>query len=230
MSRKLPGNLVQVAGIRDSEEASRIAASGVDLLGWPFRLSVHQEDLSEEEAARIIRDQQLGDRSVLITYLQRADEVHRLADDLGCRWVQLHGGFSTHEYHELHGLDPQLGLIHALVIGSAPLDGLQHEMREREPLVDAWITDSLDPETGARGATGVCHDWSASRLLRTSTRRPLILAGGLTPSNVAAAIREVGPAGVDVHTGIEDEAGAKNTQLLEAFIDNARNAFAGERM
>ncbi|MGH7810735.1 MAG: hypothetical protein ACREP5_10705 [Candidatus Binatia bacterium] len=52
------------------------------------------------------------------------------------------------------------------------------------PFVDAFITDTFDPESGASGTTGKTHDWRVSRRLVELTNRPVILAGGLTPKNV----------------------------------------------
>ena len=56
--------------------------------------------------------------------------------------------------------------------------------------------------------------------------KPVILAGGLTPENVADAIRTVRPAGVDAHTGLEDETGRKDKEKVAAFINNAMKEFA----
>ena len=75
------------------------------------------------------------------------------------------------------------------------------------PLVDCFITDTFDPSTGARGATGKTHDWAVSRRLVEASPKPVILAGGLHPGNLGEAVRGVRPAGVDVHTGIEEPDG-----------------------
>ena len=92
--------------------------------------------------------------------------------------------------------------------------------------VDAFITDTFDPVTGASGATGKTHDWEISRRIVEHSRHPVILAGGLTPENVGDAIRLVRPAGVDVHTGVEDDQGRKDRRRVEAFVTRARDAFA----
>jgi phosphoribosylanthranilate isomerase len=215
-----------VAGIRGEDEACRVLAAGADLLGFPFRLPVHHEDLPEAEAARLIRALGIGARSVLITYLERADEIGELARELGCGWVQLHGRIAVDELRRLRAARPELKLIRSLVVrgndSAAPLA----ELKACEPFVDAFLTDSHDPLTGADGATGRVHDWAVSRALRQSTDKPLILAGGLRPDNVAAAILAVRPAAVDAHTGLEDAAGAKDPARLGAFIAAARAAFA----
>jgi phosphoribosylanthranilate isomerase len=88
--------------------------------------------------------------------------------------------------------------------------------------VDAFITDTYDPRTGRRGATGLTHDWSISATLVQLLDRPLWLAGGLTADNVADGVRATRPAGVDAHTGVEDpRTGRKDPARMRAFVANA---------
>jgi len=88
------------------------------------------------------------------------------------------------------------------------------QARALERRVDALILDTYDPMTGRHGATGQTHDWSISRQIVAQIRTPVILAGGLTPDNVAEAIRTVRPWAVDVHTGVEDADGTRNLGAL----------------
>jgi len=103
---------------------------------------------------------------------------------------------------------------------------LARQIAREAPLVDAFITDTFDPATGASGATGKAHDWEISRILAEQSPNPLILAGGLHPANVGQAIAAVRPEGVDVHTGIEGEDGRKNRLRSALFMVAARTAFA----
>jgi phosphoribosylanthranilate isomerase len=95
--------------------------------------------------------------------------------------------------------------------------------------VEAFITDTFNPSTGASGATGLTHDWEVSREIVRVSPRPVILAGGLTPDNVGAAIRAVSPAGVDCHTGVEGADGRKNERLVRRFVEEANRAFSEVR-
>jgi len=74
------------------------------------------------------------------------------------------------------------------------------------------------------------HDWCISRRLVEISSRPVILAGGLTPANVAEAIAEVRPAGVDSHTGVEDASGAKSREKVARFVREAMEQFRRMRM
>ena len=82
--------LVQVAGVIDQAEADMLVRCGVRYLGFPLRLPVHKEDLSEQDASLIVRGLEPPARGVLITYLGRADEVLELCRFLGATVVQLH--------------------------------------------------------------------------------------------------------------------------------------------
>lgn len=218
---KGPG-LVQIAGIANRTEANAALDAGADLLGFPLRLPVHAEDLSEEEAAAIIAGLP-EDVSVLITYLDKADAIRAFCRDLGVDTVQVHGDIGT---DELAHLKPGLRVFKSLVVhpGDDPKT-LEAEMRRCAPYVDAFITDTFDPGTGASGATGRTHDWEISRRLAKLSPVPLILAGGLTPDNVYRAILEVRPAGIDSHTGVEDARGHKDTGKMKRFVAEARRAF-----
>ncbi|MEA2068105.1 MAG: phosphoribosylanthranilate isomerase [Verrucomicrobiota bacterium] len=87
---------------------------------------------------------------------------------------------------------------------------------------DRFLLDSYDPKT--IGGTGQACDWEKARSLVQSLETPILLAGGLTPANVAEAIRKVKPWGVDVSSGVEIEPGAKDIAKVEAFIAACRGA------
>ena len=216
---------IQIAGVTDEAEAQVLIDAGVRLLGFPLRLPVHEEDLSEVAAGTLIRGLPAGIEGVLITYLEAADEVAGFVDELGVPIVQLHGQIDDAEVECLRRLRPELGIIRSLVVGRHEPAVLQARVERLGPTVDAFITDTYDPATGADGATGMTHDWSLSRALVTRSDRPVILAGGLTPDNVRAAILAVGPAGVDVHTGVEGPDGRKDAARVRRFVAAARAGF-----
>ncbi len=198
---------------------------GIKYIGFPLRLPVHREDLSEEEAARIIQSLDSSVHGVLITYLEDPAEILQLSLALGVRIVQLHGVIHPNQLMEIKRLAPDLTVVKSLVVGFHDESVLRSMIKELEKSVDAFITDTFDPETGAAGATGKTHDWKVSRRLVEASERPVILAGGLTPQNVRRAILEVRPAGVDCHTGVEDASGRKSRDRVEAFISEARAGF-----
>lgn len=219
-------NLIQVAGIKDCREAQMLVNLGVDWLGFPFRLPVHQEDISEAEAAAIIASLKPPHAGVLITYLSDPFEILRLCQTLGTGKVQLHGEIALSQLHKLREIAPQLFVIKSLIVKPGNFTHLESQVKQFASLVDAFITDTHDPLTGANGATGRTHDWRISRRLVEISTRPLILAGGLNAANLRSAILQVRPAGVDVHTGVEDASGRKSARKVAAFVAEARAAFA----
>ncbi len=219
-------NVVQIAGISNQQEADLLMEAGVDLLGFPLRLPVNEEDLSEAQVAEIIKTIPTPHQAVLITYLDDAIEINRFCEQLGVSIVQLHGQVSITELKKIRRLNPRLKIIKSLVIRENNEALLLADIEKLSGYVDAFITDTFDPETGATGATGKTHDWANSRKIVETSPKPIILAGGLTPVNVFDAIITVQPDGVDAHTGVEAENGRKDYTKVRRFVAEAHRAFA----
>jgi phosphoribosylanthranilate isomerase len=221
----LEQNLIQIAGVIDEAEAEMLQQCEVKCLGFPLRLPVHQEDISEIRASKIIRRLHPPNFGVLITYLDNAADIADFCAILGVDVVQLHGAIDISELAKLRAIAPELLVIKSLVVGLHTEAALASMVEQLSGSVDAFITDTYDPTTGASGATGRIHDWRISRRLVELSERPVILAGGLDPDNVRRAIVEVKPAGVDTHTGVEDDAGRKCRDKVERFITEAQTGF-----
>lgn len=219
-------DLIQIAGIIDLAEAKMLMEEGTDYLGFPLRLPVNKEDLSEDEAAEVIKKIALPHKAVLITYLDNAEEIISFCDKLNVSIVQLHGKISKDELVKTKQLRPQLEIIKSLVVRDNNFNELQYTVDTLSEWIDAYITDTFDPVTGASGATGKTHDWSISRRLVELSPKPVIIAGGLNPENVKRAILETRPAGVDVHTGVESSDGRKSPELVRKFILESKEGFA----
>lgn len=220
--------MIQIAGVIDRAEAQMLIDCGVRYLGFPLRLPVNAEDLSEEAAAQLIATFPPGVKGMLITYLDRAEEVVAFCRKLDVEMVQLHGPIAAEELAKLKHACPELVVIKSLIVRGDNREELKRQIAATSPFVDAYITDSFDPATGAEGATGKTHDWAIDRALVEISPRPVILAGGLNADNVREAIRTVQPYGVDVHTGIEGADGRKDAALTRRFVEEARKGFAAQ--
>ncbi|ETK34625.1 phosphoribosylanthranilate isomerase [Microbispora sp. ATCC PTA-5024] len=219
--------LIQVAGIIDQAEANLIIEEGADWLGFALRLPAKNEDLSEADAAAIIKEIQPEHKGVIITYLTDADEIAAFCTEMGVGAIQLHGDVTPAELRRLRGLAPDLYVLKSLVVKADNIDELSTIVADSAEWVDMFITDSFNPATGAKGATGLVHDWGISAELVRISPRPLMLAGGLNPENVAEAIEQVRPAAVDAHTGLEDPVTRRKDRLkVRTFVAEARAAFA----
>jgi phosphoribosylanthranilate isomerase len=220
-----PDGLIHVAGVIDRAEAELLSACGVRHMGFPLVLGYHREDLSPAEAAAIVTAMRDRVSFFLITYLDRASAIAGLCRELGVATVQLHGPIDPEELRALRADWREIRIIKSLIVSDDNADALAQELFRLSPLVDAFITDTYDPSTGACGATGKTHDWSVSRRLVQRSPKPVILAGGLNPDNVAEAIDIVRPAGIDVHTGIEGPDGRKQADRIQRFVHTAQTAF-----
>jgi len=217
---------VQIAGVSSLEEALAAEQAGADALGFTVRLPTGVHDgLTEAVARGIIAALPPFIATVAITYVDTAREAVDLCRYLGVSALQLHGPFPTQDLPLIRAALPHLKLIRAVHV-TGPEAVAQARALERR--VDALILDTFDATTGRHGATGKTHDWTISRDIVAQVRAPVILAGGLTPDNVAAAIAAVRPWGVDVHTGVEDADGSRNLAKTRLFIERAKAASRGE--
>lgn len=219
-------DLIQIAGVIDKEEAKMLMDAGVHYLGFPLRLPVNKEDLTEDEAVEVIKTITPPHRSVLITYLSHAEEIIRFCDKLNVKIVQLHGKISEDELEKTKSLRPDLEIIKSLVVAGNNYADLEKMVYTLSEFIDAFITDTFDPSTGAEGATGKTHDWTVSKKLVQISPKPVIIAGGLNHANVKKAILEIHPAGVDVHTGVESANGRKDYMLVKKFVEEALEGFS----
>jgi len=218
--------IIQIAGVLDGAEAMMLVDAGVGHIGFPFGVPFHKEDMEAEDTARVIGLVKQSVAAVLITYLDKAEEILYLRKKIGAHKVQLHGPISLTEIVRLKTLAPDLPIIKSLIVGKSGISELESAILEFSSYVDLFITDTYDPATDACGATGRIHDWDISRHLVAFSPRPVLLAGGLTPDNVRRAIGHVRPAGVDAHTGVEREDGRKDVRLVRSFVREASAAFA----
>ena len=219
---------IQIAGVKDLAEAQLLESLGVDFIGFPLRLGYHKPDISEDMARSIIASMKARQRAVLITYESSPRKLSDFCRFLGVSIVQLHGGISSEAVQQLRREQPDLTIIKSLIVRpefGPDAQPLMATASGYEPWVDAFITDTFDPRTTACGATGLMHDWNISRVLARQLPKPLILAGGLNPTNVYRAIREVRPEAVDSHTGVEGPGGEKSSELVTSFLSESRRAF-----
>ncbi|WP_406176436.1 phosphoribosylanthranilate isomerase [Streptomyces canus] len=217
--------LVQVAGVIDAAEADMIIQQGADWLGFALRLPSGKDDIPEQDAAVIIKGLDAPHAGVLISYLTDAEEISDFCRELGVVAVQLHGDVETAQLRRLKEIRPDLFVLKSLVVKQDNAEELLRLVDDTHAFVDMYITDTFDPRTGAKGATGLTHDWNVSAELVRRSPKPLMMAGGLNPENVGDAIRAVRPAAVDAHTGLESPDGRKDRAKVAKFVAEARRAF-----
>lgn len=213
---------LKICGLRTEHEARAAIAAGATALGMLVGLTHRAEDeASETEARHLVSALGSGAWFVIVTHLLDPTAIAALAVRIGVSTIQVHGDVSPDGLRVLHGLAPDTCLIKAIHV-TGP-DAVRRA-EAYAPLADALLLDSRSADR--LGGTGRTHDWAISRrIVGAVAPVPVILAGGLTPDNVAGAIEQVRPAGVDVNSGVEDPTGAKDPARMRAFIASARSAF-----
>ena len=213
---------LKICGLRTEYEARAALAAGATALGMLVGLTHRAEDeATEAEARQLVSALGSGARLVLVTHLIDPGAIADLARRIGVSTIQVHGDVSPDGLRALRGLAPDACLIKAIHVTGPDAMARAEAFA---PLADALL---LDSRTADRlGGTGQTHDWSISRRIVDAVAPvPVVLAGGLTPNNVANAIAQVRPAGVFVNSGVEDPSGAKESVRMRAFITAALSAF-----
>jgi phosphoribosylanthranilate isomerase len=214
---------VKICGITNVLDARAVAAAGADAVGLNF-YGKSPRAVDPDLARRIVAA--LPERIAKVGLFVNAqpEEIRRWCDSLGLDLVQLHGDEPP---ELLAGLAPRR-LIRAFRVGPqgfAPVADYLARCRQLGAALEAILIDAH--VEGAYGGTGEVADWSAvGRFVAEGKAPPVVLAGGLTPDNVAQAIRTASPVAVDTASGVESSVGRKDPALVESFVRRARRAFA----
>ena len=213
----------KICGLRDADNALAAANAGADFLGLNFVPGVRRQITTEQALSIVGRLRvELGEGVPTLVGLfanQPVEKVNRIVDQCGLELAQLCGDESR-EYWDQVGV-PVIRQIK--VRDDIPtVEAVETAARQIEEVIDSGCTPMLDKyERGHLGGTGRTFDWRvASRLAK---RYDLILAGGLTPDNVARAIAEVRPWCVDVSSGVET-GGVKDEAKIRRFAEEVRRA------
>jgi len=212
---------IKICGITQASDAEGAVRAGADAIGLNF-YSRSPRCVDVSTAAEIVRALPPSVATVGVFVNEPIERVIQLSDQLRLGYVQLHGEESP-EYAAR--LAPRW-VIRAFRLrhSASPLLSYISECRQSGCDLAAVLVDSYDPV--ARGGTGQLGNWSeAAMMMKQLDALPLILAGGLNPDNVAAAIAQVGPAAVDVASGVEREPGRKDDDRMRRFVTAARTAW-----
>lgn len=223
---------VQIYAFTDLGQAVRAVELGVDHIGFVAgKYGQVYGELSFQEAAALAAAVRGRASSVSLTMSTEPDEIERMAAQV--RPDIIHISTDPRDWDAAarrdlyHRVKPEHQLMWALPVTGPSSLTLAGEL---EPVCDYLLLDSLVAGYPGVGATGQPHDWAISRTIVKHTRLPVILAGGLTPENVAQAVHQVSPWGVDSNTGT-NRAGdpvEKDLALIEAFVTAARAASTQE--
>jgi len=231
---------VKICGNTNLEDAALAAELGADAVGFVFAASKRQ--VRAAQVAAITARLPAAVERVGVFDSHDAEEIAATAQAAGLTAVQLHGGFDEallKRLAERFANDAQgiriIQTLHWSVGGQTPNGArasatessaeLLADQMERVAAIGVADRVLIDSGVGVvSGGTGVAFDWAAALKLFAAAPSGvrLVVAGGLTPENVAQAIGQLAPWGVDVSSGVEASAGRKDPNRLARFIDHAR--------
>ena len=209
---------VKICGITRPDDARIALDSGADALGFVVGSPASPRNVSLAEARKLMKSIPVFTSKVAVTSAGDYKTIKRICSTLNPDAVQLHR-YTADLLQGIRENHPETELILATGIQTPSIALIS-------PLLsfgDAVLADT--PSHNGLGGTGRTHDWKLSAKLRDRIQpRPLILAGGLTLSNIKAAIKAVRPYAVDVSSGVEKRPGVKDHVKVREFIRRAKAA------
>jgi len=201
--------VVKICGVTNDEDALAAVAAGADALGFMF-YEPSPRYVTPEVVRGIVNTLPAAVAKVGVFVNMPEANIREIATGCALDTLQFHGGelpefccsFSEFKVWKAFRIKDRDSLLH--------LESYE---------TDAWLLDTFVPEK--LGGTGAKFNWELA-CAANEFGRPIILAGGLTPDNVAAAVRQVRPYGVDVSSGVEKKPGKKDHEKIRAFIHAVR--------
>ncbi len=201
---------VKICGITNLDDAIAAVDFGADALGFVF-FDSSPRYISHDNAAAMIKKLPSFTTTIGVFVNEKVDQVEKIIDLTRIDVVQLHGN----EPPEM--CDISRRVIKAVRVKS--IEGLDPLINYKNK-VSAFLLDTFTPDI--LGGTGQIFNWDIAIDAKQFGR--IILAGGLTPDNVAEATRRVRPYAVDVSSGVESEKGKKDHKKMKLFIERAKGA------
>ena len=204
--------LAKICGLTDDAAVEAAVQHGADMLGFVF-FPASPRNLSAEQAEALLREVPSGIDRVGVFVDPETDFLDRILAKARLDLLQLHGDETPEECSRY----PVMTLKAFRVQGEETLAELE-AYPSAGYLLDAYVKDAL-------GGTGATFNWDLA-VRAQEFGKPIFLAGGLTPENVAEAVRKVQPFGVDVSSGVEIEPGRKDAEQMRTFVAVAKGALA----
>ena len=203
---------VKICCMASVEELRLAVEAGADAVGLVAEMPSGPGPIPDELAAEIALAAPPGVTPFLLTSRETGPEIALHALEVGVGTVQLVRHVDRAEHDVIRRLDARLRIVQVVHVEDG---GAVELARWYAETADALLLDSGRPSAAVAelGGTGRAHDWTVSRRIVEAVRRPVFLAGGLKPENVAEAIAQVRPFGVDVCSGLRPEGGLDAERL-----------------
>ena len=214
--------LVQIAGVKNLEDAIYCEKVGVDFIGLLVGQTHESSDFISPEKAKDITKNLKKSKSVIITHLEEAEEIIKLAKKIGCYAIQLHSNINEIEVEKIVKSLPKIKLLRLIHIS---IDGKFVTDYTKFKYVDWYFIDTFNPETNQAGGTGLKPDWNTCKQVIKDLEKPVFIAGGLNVDNLEQAIKIFNPSGVDVNSGTKNfKTGNRDKIKVKNFTKIAKNS------
>ena len=211
---------IKICGIRHPEDLPHIAAAGADAVGLNF-YGGSRRYLSQDNAVAVAAAVPKGIARVGVFVNASTAEMLAAAEQYKLDYLQLHGDEPPEKLAELRAW-PVIKAFRFGLEGWSPIEQYLVDCKRHGSLPVAVLVDAPAAE-GAYGGTGTTVNWQSLTDWRSHIDRPLILAGGLTPDNVAEAVQTVRPSAVDTASGVESSSGFKDPVATRIFVASAQS-------
>jgi phosphoribosylanthranilate isomerase len=213
---------VKVCCVASEAEATLAVRMGASAIGLVSRMPSGPGPIPEQRIRDIAATVPPGVATFLLTCETTAEPI--IAQQRFCRanTLQLVDEVEAGVHQQLRDALPGISIVQVVHVRD---DDAIRQAVALAPVVDAMLLDSGNPSLSTKelGGTGRAHDWAVSRRIRDSVNVPVFLAGGLNPQNVAQAINQVAPFGVDVCSGLRTN-GELDEKKLGDFMRAVRNS------
>lgn len=200
--------LIKVCGLTNKKEADFLNANKVDFAGMVMFFPKSKRNISPETASEIIAELDPAIKKVAVVVEPDLEQV-KIIENLGFDYIQIHGKLSQELLNEIN-----IPILKAFNVKDMDM----YESYHKEDKIIGYVFDAIEP------GSGKTFDWSLVKSIPEDDKI-LLLAGGLTPDNVAEAITYLHPMGVDVSSGVENDNGiGKDENKIQMFVKNARKA------
>jgi phosphoribosylanthranilate isomerase len=209
--------IVKICGLSTEETLDAALAAGADMVGFNF-FPKSPRFVTPARAAELA--ERVAGRAEIVALTVDMDQsaIAELVETVSPDWLQPHGGESVEAVAAMQAATGRQ-VMKALPVATAD------DLKRAEPYIavaDALLLDAKPPKGADRpGGNGIPFDWTL--LAGFDPDIPYLLSGGLRPGNVAEAIAMTHPSGVDVSSGVESAPGRKESDLIRAFVANARS-------
>lgn len=205
---------VKICGITRERDLERAVDAGADAVGVVCDVPVETpRSVLPTRAAELVAATPPFVTAVLVTMPAGPERAIELIEAVEPDAVQIHGEMRP---GDLAYVRAKVDARVMLAIDADDVDAAE----TYDDIVDALVVDSVGEDGG--GGTGETHDWERTQAATAGLVSPVVLAGGLTPENVSAAVETVSPFAVDVASGVESAGGIKDAAAVRSFVERAK--------